>query len=119
MPIAPRAACRVWPCPRPASFRGLCREHGRAAERERGSARKRGYDSDWERARSAAPKGASVLCGLREAGHRRRSRGAGTGRTTQEARPDELRSKCHSCHSRRTAIDQSNWGRPRKCLARR
>ena len=106
---APAPSCRVWPCSARAVYRGLCARHARTAERQRGSARSRGYDSDWERARAHQLKQHPfcVDCGrpatdvdhiqsVREAPHRRLD-------------PANLRSMCHRHHSRRTARDQSGW----------
>ncbi|WP_409076640.1 HNH endonuclease [Nitratireductor rhodophyticola] len=87
-------------------------ERQRANDQARGTPAKRGYDAAWRKVRgehlAANPR--CVECGgkathvdhiqsVREAPRRRLDR-------------TNLRSMCHSCHSRRTARDQSQaWGR--------
>lgn len=78
-------------------------------DKARGSTTVRGYDEPWKRLRVAFLKRHPNCkdCGDRatDVDHIE----------TVRARPDRrldwrnLRALCHSCHSRRTAIDQSGW----------
>jgi 5-methylcytosine-specific restriction protein A len=79
----------------------------------RPSARRRGYDAGWERiaaehlelepwCRFHLERGEHVRA--TEVDHILARRAGGTDDH------DNLRSLCKSCHSRRTAIDQSGWG---------
>lgn len=90
----------------------MCQQAARAerlakADAARPSAAARGYDSDWRKLRAewveanptciecgAPAKHVDHIVSIREAPHRRLD-------------PSNLRSLCHSCHSRRTARDQA------------
>ncbi len=109
MPYRPARACRQPGCGRLATTRGLCAEHARARERERGSSAARGYDLEWRIKRGAYLKAhpRCVECGAEATDVDHvvpRSAGGGD-------HWGNLRALCHACHSRRTARDQSGWPR--------
>ena len=115
MPMAPGRTCG-WPgCPRRTFTRDrLCEVHRLQREAARGSARERGYDSQWEEIRAVVIREEPFcrLClaaGRRtpsaEVDHIRPLRAGGTHTRVN------LRALCATCHRRRTAIDQSGWGR--------
>lgn len=78
-------------------------ERARAADAERGSAASRGYDTEWQALRKlfidANPQ--CILCGApaKHVDHIRTIREA----PWLRLEPSNLRSLCHSCHSRHTA----------------
>jgi len=115
MPRKLRSACRVPGCPdpqQPGSSR--CAKHTAQLRHEydsqRGSGAARGYDALWRRNRARFLKYHPVCecCGkpATEPHHRiPRRRG---GRDTW----DNLEALCHSCHSRKTVLDDGGLGRP-------
>lgn len=84
----------------------------KANDEQRGTPAQRGYDKEWSKLRfrflhhnptccvcGAPGKHVDHIVSVRDAPDRRLD-------------PTNLRTLCHSCHSRRTARDQSaNWGR--------
>lgn len=105
MPVMPFPGCRNSTCAARAVRGGFCREHARQRDRQRGTRHQRGYDSEWEqlRTRHLEQHPFCVVCGVkatdvdhivsvREAPHRRLD-------------PTNMRSLCHSHHSRRTVIE--------------
>jgi 5-methylcytosine-specific restriction protein A len=110
--------CSYGRCAKLGTVRGRCPAHAREVDRARGTAEERGYDKPWRARRleflikhpwcAFCPKRAKHvdhITSIREARKR------GWTRAQMEAESN-LRSLCHSCHSRRTALDQSLWGAP-------
>ena len=121
-PTVSGCGCSTPGCSSRATWRGKCAACNRIHERRRGTRSERGYDGDWQRLRAAHLArhpwcacqhgvGRSITdgCGMRatdvdhiesikDAPHRRLD-------------PTNLRSFAHACHSRRTAREQSGWGR--------
>jgi 5-methylcytosine-specific restriction protein A len=101
--------------------RGHCDEHRRAqrraVDRRRPTARQRGYDAAWQRAR-AAYLAEHLTCECDDPACREPAvdvdhrDGLGpSGPRGQD--PTNLRAMAHACHSRRTARDQpAGWHRP-------
>jgi 5-methylcytosine-specific restriction protein A len=89
------------------------RAHGKAHfDEQRPSARERGYDRPWER-RRAEHLELEPWCRFHlERGQRVRATDVDhiVPRPAGSDDHSNLRSLCKSCHSRRTAIDQSGWG---------
>lgn len=78
------------------------------ADRERGSAAARGYDAQWRKVRLAVLADEPLCRMCAEAGSVTAARDVDhvDGDATNNDRAN-LRPLCHSCHSRRTARDQS------------
>jgi len=113
MPSKPLRACSVPGCPEKATVGSRCPRHAQQARREydrgRPSAAARDYGLRWRRIRAAYLKAhpLCVDCGApaTDVDHEiPRSRG-GTDQWSN------LRGRCHSCHSRKTASQDGGWGR--------
>jgi 5-methylcytosine-specific restriction protein A len=98
-----------------------CPDHTTLKDEQRGTSNERGYDATWRRLREQHLRRNRACVGVIE-GQRRPCGEWATDvdhivsvRDAPERRldPTNLRSLCHSCHSRRTALDQSGWGKGR------
>ena len=115
MPWAPARACREPGCPGLVTEAGAarCPEHQQAYRQAldagRPSARRRGYDRQWERVRSAflAAHPRCTFCGAPAVDVDHVVPIAGGGPRLD---PANLRALCHPCHSSRTARDQGGFG---------
>jgi 5-methylcytosine-specific restriction enzyme A len=109
MPSKPHSPCSQPGCPGIALTGGRCRTHARTPQ-PRPSKVARGYDREWQRIRAAQLRRQPEceMCGepatdvdhilpLRKGG----DNGVGN-----------LQSLCKRCHSRKTAREDSGWGRP-------
>jgi 5-methylcytosine-specific restriction protein A len=125
MPWRPPHPCSVPGCPALVTRGARCREHLRALQREvdslRPSAARRGYDHNWRRIRLAQLRREplcrfcmerGVMTPATEVDHILALADGGTHAATN------LRSACHSCHSRRTARDQAFGRRHRRTTPR-
>jgi 5-methylcytosine-specific restriction protein A len=119
MPSAPRRPCNAPGCAALVADGAYCerhrRERSRAIDRARGSARARGYDARWERARRVYL-AAYPLCVRCEA----------TGRVEAASVVDHVRphkgdqamfwdqanwqALCKRCHDSKTALEDGRWG---------
>jgi 5-methylcytosine-specific restriction protein A len=115
MPTLPAAACRIPTCPRRSSYRGLCADHARLKERERGTRTERGYGPYWQ-ARRLEYLAAHPFCDAcpalaTEPDHIITVKeGLRRGWSEVDIHSDRnLRPKCKRHHSQRTARDQSHW----------
>lgn len=108
------------PCVHPLCGRLGCTEHKRERQvvydRHRGSARKRGYDSRWEKKRAEYLK-LHPVCELQMSGCTKRA-------NTVDHRipiarggaddPSNYQSACRCCHSSKTAAEDQGFGNPRR-----
>lgn len=116
MPYQPKAPCRTPRCRGRATRRGLCENCSREDERTRGSAATRGYDAYWRKRRlefiASHPTCDECPEPTAEPDHIvpvREARAQGWTETRIHA-DENLRPKCKTHHSRRTALEQSGWG---------
>ncbi len=110
MPIKPLTFCSAPGCSVRVP-RGRCPRHARAADRRRGTAHERGYDSRWQQARRAylTEYPFCVDCG----------RPASVVDHNQPHRGDPAlfwvesnwRARCATCHNRKTATRDGGFGR--------
>lgn len=126
MPLAPLRPCPAVGC-RQLTRGGRCEAHRRDRHRQfdatRGTATQRGYGTSWRRIRLAvlaAPSsshrrpdglvaGHGPLCVMCHVEHQRVQPATDVDHLDGNSAnndPENLRSLCHSCHSRRTAVDQ-------------
>ncbi len=116
MPKRPLSPCLQPGCPKLAVISGRCREHARQVQRERErqrpSARERGYDAEWERLRAKylAANPFCFACGepSTDVDH---IVPKSLGGSDDE---DNLQALCHRCHSRKTATLDGAFGRGRQ-----
>lgn len=116
MPTAPRSRCRTPRCSGLAHYRGLCQTCARASEATRAATQQGFYQSTrWRRRRAQVLREEPFCrcgCGrpsvdVDHVNARRTELAAGR----DPERRENLRAFAHGCHSRRTATDQSGWGR--------
>jgi 5-methylcytosine-specific restriction protein A len=114
MPIRRKTACSTPGCGELRERGGRCPKHSRQRERQRGSARERGYDRTWEKLRRMKL-AHDPLCQIQthcsgatlatEVDHR----------VPIRQRPDlrlvmsNLQSACHRCHAAKTVRESGGW----------
>ncbi len=118
-PMAAPRACVVPRCPGRVSLPGVsrCPEHQaayrKAFDAGRPSARRRGYDRDWEKLRATflAAHPRCERCGAPATDVDHMTAISAGGARLEVA---NLRSFCHSCHSSRTGRDQGGFAKRRQ-----
>ena len=123
MPYKPKQPCKQPGCPTLVD-KGYCEEHSRVRNREydarRGSPSKRGYGRRWQKKRNRIlRRDPFCKCKLKQCGHAPGKCGAFStdvdhkvSRRRGGTDSDEnLEGTCHICHSRKTAIIDSRWGK--------
>jgi 5-methylcytosine-specific restriction enzyme A len=90
--------------------RSRCPVHRRERERERGSARARGYDRNWEEISGIILRRdpICVACGMAPSQHADHITPLRRGGTNE---PENLQGLCAPCHSRKTAREDGGFGR--------
>lgn len=113
----PKTACQHGNCPRPSMYRGYCDLHRKDSEGGRPNSHQRGYDTAWHARRRAflATHPTCCECGkpATHVDHIVRMRDCQRlGWSIEQTHADaNLRAMCWSCHSRRTANEQTPRGR--------
>lgn len=118
MPTMIKRPCSQPGCPGIAMQGGRCAQHRRVVVRQydaqRGTPSERGYDADWRKIRS------QVLAAQPYCGNRRAHRYPELATDVDHIVPlnkggtndiENLQPLCHACHSRKTAVHDSGWGR--------
>ena len=125
MPMRSRRPCAQQGCPNLVS-RGKCVDHGGvdaakvASEQARGSARKRGYDADWERLRLQVLAEEPICMCDEHQGRFDAPASTDVDHIVPHQGPSDplfwdrknLRAKAHACHSRKTASRDGGFGNP-------
>lgn len=107
-PMRAAHVCSYPGCPESVSVGRMCAAHARAVDRARGTAVERGYGPEWrEISRAFLRANPWCKCGKpsRHTDHIVAKRDGGTDD------PSNLQALCHSCHSRKTATQDSNFSR--------
>lgn len=118
--MKPRRPCSVPGCPRIAERSGRCAVHAvreRGYDRQRGTSAERGYGAAWRqrRAEFLAEHPVCIDCGApaTDADHEvPRLRGGSDA-------DENLRARCHRCHSRKTAQVDGGFGNGQRGEGRR